>query len=155
MALTLYKPLRRMGWLTPEGPWAGEFDNLIDGMVRLALDSTILPWGEWRPAADIAAGEDGYTIRLALPGREKRNLSVTVKDGILTIAGENTEQKENGSTYLVRQLATGYFSRSYDLPEDAETAKIAADYKDGVLTVTVPRSRTAKENDGGTKIEIR
>ena len=100
---------------------------------------------EWRPAVDIFDKEDRIVIKAELPGVDKKDMSVDIKDGILTLSGERTyenEVKEEG--YYRKERAFGKFNRSFALPEGLDPEKIDADYKDGVLKIEIPKPEQNK-----------
>jgi HSP20 family protein len=100
---------------------------------------------EWAPLVDIIEEEKEYRIKAELPEVSKPDVKVTVQDDVLTIAGERTFEKEDtGRKYHRVERAYGSFARSFTLPEDADAAKVSADFKDGVLIVHLPKSEKAR-----------
>lgn len=100
---------------------------------------------EWAPLVDISEDEKEYLIKAELPEVKKENVKVSVQDDVLTIAGERkSEKEEKGKKYHRIERAYGSFLRSFTLPEDADGAKVSAAFKDGVLTVHLPKSEKAK-----------
>lgn len=95
---------------------------------------------EWTPSADISEKADEYLIRADLPAVKKEDAKVAVDGDIITISGERRDDKEEKSEKLVRRESfRGSFARSFQLPKDADPTRIAAECKDGVLTVRIPR----------------
>ncbi len=93
------------------------------------------------PASEASAGEDTYTITIELPGVEEKDIELTVNDDMVTVKGEKrTSREEKGDTWFFSERQYGAFARSFRLPADADTDRIEADLKDGVLTITVPKS---------------
>jgi HSP20 family protein len=108
---------------------------------------------EWAPLVDIVEDENEYRIKAELPEVKKEDVKVTVQDDVLTISGERTfEKEENGKKYRRVERAYGSFARSFTLPEDADGTKVAAGFKDGVLTVRLPKSEKAKPKSIEVKI---
>lgn len=100
---------------------------------------------EWAPLVDIAEDENEYLIKAELPGIKKDDVKVTVQHDVLTITGERAfEKEEKDKKYHRVERAYGSFARSFTLPEDADGAKVAAEFKDGVLRVCLPKSEKAK-----------
>ena len=100
---------------------------------------------EWTPSADISEKPTEYVIRAELPAVRKDDAKVAVEGDIITISGERKEDREEKDEKFVRrETFRGSFSRSFRLPEDADTSRISAESKDGVLTVRVPRTVAAK-----------
>jgi HSP20 family protein len=86
-----------------------------------------------------------------VPGINKEDISVTVDKGMITISGEKASMKEEQETaYYLKETSVGSFSRSFQLPGEVDGTKVDANYKDGVLTVTMPKQEESK----GKKIEI-
>ncbi len=106
------------------------------------------------PASDAKLAEDSYTITLELPGVAEDDIEITVHEGVVTIQGEKkTEHEEKGETWYFSERQYGAFSRSFRLPADADETGIDANLKDGVLTVTVPKS--APKAKAAKKVEIK
>ena len=107
---------------------------------------------DWSPLADITEDEKEYVIRAELPDVPAENVKVTVENGVLTISGERTfEKEENGKKYHRVERAYGSFVRAFTLPEDAQADKIRAEFKEGMLSIHLPKSEQAKPK----QIEVR
>jgi HSP20 family protein len=108
---------------------------------------------EWRPLVDIVEDEKEYLIKAELPEVKKEDAKVTIQDDVLTIAGERKyEKEEKGKKYHRVERAYGSFERSFTLPEDADAAKIVAEFKDGVLKVHLPKSEKVKPKSIEVKV---
>lgn len=97
------------------------------------------------PAADIVSKPDRYEITSDVPGMDEKNIEVKVSDGMLTIRGEKkheTEEKHEG--YYLSERRFGAFQRSFPVPSGADSDKIEATLKNGVLTIIVPKAAEAK-----------
>ena len=100
---------------------------------------------EWAPLVDIAEDDKEYVIKADLPDVKKDDVNISVQDNVVAISGERKyEKEEKGKKYHRIERAYGSFLRSFTLPEDADGAKIAAEFKDGVLQVHLPKSEKAK-----------
>ena len=107
------------------------------------------------PKADASVTENAYVINVELPGVEPANIVVSVHDHILTLKGEKkSEHEEKGKTYFFSEPRYGSFPRSFRLPPDISEDDISADFKDGVLTLQVPK-RGPTEEKQRKKIEAR
>jgi HSP20 family protein len=108
----------------------------------------------WVPAVEISELPEELVLTAELPGMAKENVEVSFEDEVLTIRGEKREEKkENGDKkYHVWERTYGAFQRSFTLPRTIDAAKIAATFKDGVLTVRMPKTTEAKAK--GRKIEV-
>jgi len=98
----------------------------------------------WTPALDLYQNADNVVALVELPGMRKEDIEISLQDGMLTIAGErkNESGEENGATRTER--FTGKFRRSVTLPTRVDANKVNAVYKDGILTVTLPKAEEAK-----------
>jgi HSP20 family protein len=100
---------------------------------------------EWSPLVDIIEDEKQYLIKAELPAMRKEDVKLTVENDVLTISGERKYEKETtGQKHHRIERSYGSFVRSFSLPEDADGTKVSADYKDGMLTVHLPKSEKAK-----------
>ena len=99
----------------------------------------------WSPAVDIVESPAAYTLTADLPGLTKGDINLTVEEGVLTLTGErkseHIESKEFGHRY---ERAYGKFSRSFQLGSGVETGKINAEFKNGMLTVELPKVEASK-----------
>ncbi len=108
---------------------------------------------EWAPLVDIVEDDKEYLIKAEVPEVKKDDVRVTVQDDVLTITGERTlEKEEKGRKYHRVERSYGRFVRSFTLPEDADGDKVAAEFKDGVLRVHLPKSEKAKPKTIEVKI---
>lgn len=107
---------------------------------------------EWHPSVDIYEKDGNYVVKADVPGIDEKDLGVEIKDNVLTISGKKEEEKEtkDGDFYRVER-STGTFSRSLALPEGVQADQVQADYKKGVLTVTLPKPKEAQPK----KIEVK
>lgn len=110
--------------------------------------------GTWRPAVDIYEEETGVVLKAELPGVKKEDVSVEVKDNVLTIKGErkvDSEVKEKN--YYRRERTHGSFSRSFNLQYAVNPDKIKARFKDGVLEIEVPKPEEEKTKQINVNID--
>jgi HSP20 family protein len=99
----------------------------------------------WTPAVDLYEDKDHLYVRAELPGLKKEAIDVSVHDGVLSISGERglEEQKEEEETYRSERFM-GRFHRTLALPKAVNVDQVKATYKDGLLTVTLPKTEEAK-----------
>lgn len=96
---------------------------------------------DWIPAVDVKEEKEAYLIKAELPEMKKEDVKITIRDGVLTLAGERVlEKEEEGTTYHRVERRYGSFLRSFRLPENIVEEKIDATFLDGVLTVRVPKN---------------
>jgi HSP20 family protein len=130
----------------------GELLSLRQAMDRLFEDSFVRPgsWGQGSAEGltlplDVSTTSDELVIEAALPGVRPDDVDITVEDGTLTIRAETaTERTEGEGDYLVREIRRGMFTRSLSLPTGLEPDKAKATFKDGMLTLRVPKAEQVK-----------
>ena len=100
---------------------------------------------DWSPEVDISQDDRGYLVKADLPEMKKDDVRVTVEDGILCVSGERKSEKEDQKRKFHRvERSFGNFRRSFTLPEDADSTKVTADFRDGVLKVHLPTTARPK-----------
>jgi len=101
----------------------------------------LLTVADWIPIVDISETESAYVIKAELPDVKKEDVKVTVHEGVLTIQGERKQEKEEkGKKFHRVERSYGTFLRTFAVPLDAEENKVAADFKDGILRVHLPKT---------------
>jgi HSP20 family protein len=126
-----------------------EMVTLREAMDRLFDDAFTRPsglsgFGE-KPVIDMYQTDDKVVVKAGLPGLKAEDVQITVTDNMLSLRGEFKEEKEEKrATYHMREHRYGYFERSVALPTDVQTEKATADFKDGILTITLPKSESVK-----------
>ncbi len=139
------------------------FDDFQPGSWRLPFGRTAfdveplwrteLKWGA-TPAVNIVEHDKQYEITAELPGMDESNIDVRYSDGMITIKGEKTEEKEEKKKdYYLSERRYGSFQRSFRVPDGVDADKIEAILKNGVLTLTLPKSPEAQKKE--KKISIR
>ncbi len=106
---------------------------------------------QWMPTIDLSETDDHVIVRAEVPGMDKKDIHISMSDGLLTIQGEKKQEKEEKKeNYRFVERRYGSFSRSLRVPSGVDADKIEASYKDGVLKVAIPKSESEKSR----KIEI-
>lgn len=106
------------------------------------------------PAVDVTEKDDAYQIAAELPGMDEKDIEVTLSNGTLTIKGEKQEEKEEKKKdYYLHERHFGSFQRSFAVPEGVDPAKIAASFRKGVLTVTLPKKAEARKPKRTVKVK--
>lgn len=99
----------------------------------------------WTPAVDIQETDDGYRLQVELPGLSKDDVQITLENNVLRLSGERKFEKETKKENYHRIERTyGTFSRSFALPTQVSSDKVEATFKDGVLSILVPKAEQAK-----------
>jgi HSP20 family protein len=136
---------------TPWDPWR-ELTDLQARMGQL-MKSVFEPLQEaaqaWQPLADLSETDDGYVLEVELPGVKRGDISIEVTGNQLTISGEFKEKEKSG-LLRSRTRRVGRFEYRTLLPQEVDADKVTASLAEGVLTVSVPKSATAKPR----KVEI-
>jgi len=144
--LTQFQPFREVSTLQDQ----------INRLFNEAFDRTS---GEanltaWAPAVDIFETEHSLVVKADLPDIKPEELDIRVENNILTIRGERKfEKKVDENNYLRVERAYGSFSRSFSLANTVNTEAIRADYKNGVLTLNIPKREEAKRKQIKVQVE--
>lgn len=118
------------------------FDDFFRGDVP--ADETFFG-RDWTPAVDIVETTEAYVLKAELPGIAKDDVKITLENGVLTIRGEKKGAAEtNGASFRRVERSYGLFERSFALPGTVRTGDIDAQFKDGLLTLTLPKAEEAK-----------
>jgi HSP20 family protein len=109
-------------------------------------------FADWAPLVDVTEDEKEFLIKAELPEVKKEDVKVLIENGILRISGErHMEKEEKGKKYHRIERAYGSFERSFSLPENSKPEAMTAEYKDGMLTLSVPKTKEA----GPKAIEVK
>jgi HSP20 family protein len=110
--------------------------------------------GVWNPSVDVSEDKDNVVIKAEMPGMTKDDVKISVQDNVLTLKGEKKQEKEEKEKNYHRiERSYGSFCRSFQLPTTVKTDKIKANYKDGVLSVTLPKTEEVKPKEIPISIE--
>jgi len=128
--------------------------SVLQNRINHLLNEPFLPSGQeedelslgaWYPVVDMFDDDDKMVIKAELPGMDKKDFSVDIKDRVLTLSGErNYDHEVKEENYYRRERTYGKFKRSFHLPVDVDADKIKADFKDGVLRVEIPKPEAQK-----------
>lgn len=118
------------------------FKSLEDGFARVFSDTATRPW---TPAVDVFETENEMVLKADLPEVDPAQVDVQVENGTLTLKGERRfEKKDTTKGYHRVERGYGTFARAFTLPDTVDASGVAADYKAGVLTITLPKKEIAK-----------
>ena len=107
----------------------------------------------WSPAVDVKETKESYLITADIPGLTKGDIHVDLSDGVLSISGDRVQEKEDDSDrYHYRERTRGTFARSFHLPESVNEKKITANFKDGILTIDLPKLEPVEPRSRKIKI---
>ena len=120
-----------------------DFESIFDSFFNFPWHRSVN--GDFVPRIDITEDKEQMVLKAELPGMEKDAIKAMVEDGVLTISGEKKTKKEEESANCIwSEITSGSFSRSLTLPDYVDTSKIKADYKNGILVLTMPKEIEVK-----------
>jgi HSP20 family protein len=129
-----------------------DMDRTFASLWRMG-DGDLIPSGTWAPSVEVYEDKNSIIVEAELPGVTKDNVSLNLTDGALTIKGERKDEREKkGEHYLLHEATYGSFHRVIPLPQAVDNVKVKAEYKDGVLKVTLPKVEESKNRE--IKIEV-
>lgn len=99
---------------------------------------------DFTPACDIVESNETYVIKVDLPGLSKKEINIALKEHVLAVKGERAEELDDAEVYRRQERSIGVFSRSFALPENVNTEEIDAVFRNGVLTITMPKYEVFK-----------
>jgi HSP20 family protein len=151
--LTRWEPVADLAtWNQQMDRWFNELMNR--GMRRNTDEDRIR--GSWTPSVNVLEKKDAIEITADLPGMKAEDVEVTVEEGVLTIRGERTlEEAKEGETYHRIERSYGLFERTFSLPNSVDPAKIEAKFKDGEMTVMLPRREESKPRSVKIKVDTK
>ena len=119
-----------------------EINHLFEGASATTRRAQL--FNGWTPALDLHDTADSIVALVELPGMRKEAIELSLHDGILTISGERKDEKVEGDVHARAERFVGKFRRTITLPTRVDSSKVSATYKDGILTVTLPKAEDAK-----------
>jgi HSP20 family protein len=138
-------------------PWKGmdtlrhEMERVFDRFFEPRLEE-FESAGEWAPKVDMSETKDAIVVKAEVPGVEQKDINVSLQDQVLTIKGEkHHEKEEKDEKYHRVERSWGAFTRAFRMPAAVSGDKVTATFKDGMLTVTLPKAPEAK----GTTIPVK
>ena len=156
MAITIWKP----GYEWTPFRELRELEHEMDRMFGLTKwpvaerGTTGLLEGIWSPSVDVYQTDDKIVVKADVPGLDKKDFDIAVVDHHLTIKGERKHENEvKEENYHRTERVYGTFERSFELPATVDTEKIQAEYKDGVLELTLPKKEEAKPKQIAVKVK--
>lgn len=146
MTITRYDPFRDLRNLQEE------VNRLFTGNAGRSFDDEGIARGAWSPSVDIYENKDQIVLEAELPGMNREDFDLTVENNVITLRGERRfEKKQDTDNYHRVERAYGSFTRSFTLPNTVTGEGASADYRNGVLRVTLPK----REETKARRIEIK
>ena len=136
----------RRGVLARPESKTGLFDEIEDAMARMwDAGNGGWPWATAMPSIDISETEKSVDVKLDLPGVKAKEIDIQLNGNLLTVRGDRKEEEEKkGKMFHRVERRYGSFSRSITLPCPVQEDEVAAEYRDGVLSITLPKTEEAK-----------
>ena len=146
--LTTWNPFRELDEVQDR------FHTIFGGFpTRLFGNGKSIKTTDWSPQVDILEDDHEYLVKADLPEMKKEDVKVTMENGVLCIIGERkVEKEEKTKKYHRIERSFGSFERTFTVPEDADANKIAAEFRDGVLKVHLPKVPAAKSKPIEVKV---
>ncbi len=141
MNTNIWNPFREMEALLDR------YNQATGRTLARSEDEGAVTLADWSPSVDIEESDNSYLIKADLPGVKKEDIDVTFDKGVLGIRGEKHEEKETGEKGGKRHRTerfSGRFERYFTLPSEINVEGIDASYRDGVLSLLIPKAREAK-----------
>jgi len=130
-----------------------EIDRLFEAPLTEFSRTSQQLAGGWLPAVDLYEDKDNIVVRAELPGMKKEELTISLHEGVLTLSGERTREEQYKDTQVCRaECFEGRFQRTITLPCPVQGDKVSASYKDGILTVTLPKPEETKPKQIEVKV---
>ncbi len=131
-----------------------EFDDLMSRFFRGGGEGGLLERGAFTPATDIVETPEEIQVKTEIPGMNPEDMDISLTGDMLTLKGEKKEEKEKEEeNFIQRESYYGSFQRRVPLPEYADRDKVSADYKNGVLTVHVGKTKEARSKSVKVDVE--
>ena len=147
MRLKVWEPHRRLR------PFYRDSDKFFNEFGWGQEQTEELDEASWAPKVDIYETKDNYVLNAELPGLTKEDISIDLNDNTLTLKGERKfEEKVEKDNYVRVERSYGSFARSFVLSDNVNAEAVTANYKDGMLEVTLPKKEEAKPKE--IKVEI-
>jgi HSP20 family protein len=146
MSIIRYQPPETVAWsrLNRLSNLRDELDTLFEMPLWSNFGRQSQLFSGWSPALDLYQNNDNVIVRVELPGMRKENIEISLQDGMLTISGERKSETVEGEKAERTERYVGKFRRSISLPTQVDSSKVTATYRDGILTVTLPKAEEAK-----------
>jgi HSP20 family protein len=148
MAVVQWRPLRDVFSLQEE------INRMFDELVGRPPVERREERQTWTPAVDVYETKDAMVVEIEAPGIDKKDLHLSIQDNVLTVKGERRWQQEKKEhNYHRMERVYGSFQRSFTLPVTVDANRVKATYKDGILTVNLPKVEEARPKEIAVKVE--
>lgn len=139
MSIVRYDPFRDLRSLQDE------VNRLFSTNLSRTFDDEGMARGAWNPSVDIYENKDQIVLEAELPGMKREDFDLSIENSVITLRGERRfEKKEESDNYHRVERSYGSFTRSFTLPQTVQTEQVVAEYRNGVLRVTMPKRESVK-----------
>lgn len=125
-----------------------DMNELFDSVFGRSAERQPAGEGVWNPAVDVSETEEAVFVAAEVPGLKKEDIKISIQDNVLTLQGEKKQEKiqKDENLHCVERYY-GNFRRSFNLPSQVDSGKVKATYKDGILTIELPKKEEAKPKE--------
>ncbi len=139
MSIVRYDPFRDLRSLQDE------VNRLFSTNLSRTFDDEGMARGAWNPSVDIYENKDQIVLEAELPGMKREDFDLSIENNVITLRGERRfEKQDEGDNFHRVERSYGSFARSFTLPQTVQTDQVAAEYRNGVLRVTMPKREEIK-----------
>ncbi len=140
-------------WVPRPASIFDDMDKMINNVFENDWNFPVRSKTNWSPAVDVKESDNSFTLTADIPGLTKKEVKVNITDGILSISGERKfeDEKESGN-YHYRERRYGSFSRTFNLPETVNEEDISASFKNGILSIELPKHEVVLPKEREIKI---
>ena len=146
MSIIRYQPPQSLAWTGFDrlSSLRDELDSLFEMPFWSNFGRQSQLFSGWSPALDLYQNNDNVIARVELPGMRKEDIEISLQEGMLTISGERKSETAEDNKAERTERYVGKFRRSISLPTPVDTHRVTANYRDGILTITLPKAEEAK-----------
>ena len=147
--------MKLVRWNPTAGPMLhDEVERMFDSFFGIDRRRQDLQSFDWTPRVNVEEADDRFVVTADLPGMKKEDIDIQLQENVLTIKGERKHEKEEKEkNYHIFERSCGTFQRAFTLPENVEMEKIDAEYRDGVLSIAIPKTEPAKPKEIRVKVK--
>jgi len=136
-----------VNWKYKPASFFDRMPNIVDNVINNNYNKEYYD-NEWQPLVDIKEDSKSFTLIADIPGVKKNNIEVKIEDRVLIIKGDRKlDNEKDEADYHYQERKTGNFARSFKLPKSVMEDEISANFKDGTLTVLIPKEEKEQPNN--------
>ncbi len=136
-------------------PPSSKMDKIFQEFICIKKPFLSFDTETWRPPTDVYETEEAFIIKMAIAGAREKDISIVLEGNTLMISGKRLDSSEHKKLcFYIMEVRYGYFGRSITLPKYVDEDKIEAHYKDGFLTITMPKSQEPRRTEKAVRIYL-